>query len=1503
MRHRRQIRRLFHWPLSCPPGVTARRFREIPNAPRSKVGGIASFGRHLREANNVYLMIGLIWLTFVESPVNAANSLLAADVQNENAAENDDEPAQFPGIWARYQAGGKQVERREARIQLSNTTSAPDQRLPPGPFQSEWNGRLLVRSPGSYRLHAHFQGRLSLQLAGKTILEVTSSEPDWKSSDEFELPYGEHRIVVQLKSSSTASRLNLYWSSDSFPLEPIPAGAYFLEKPHPEYDLELKGKRLFSAHRCNRCHTRLNDSPSAAAPDLSHTQAGWTKAGLVDWLLNPKVYPSHSRMPQYDFTAAEASSISTFLLSVSRPVEVSSKSVLSDLSEAKRQEAVVAGNALFHSMGCLACHQFQEEIAAVKEGDRNLPFETDAFGGNLAYLGDKRSAEWISQWLLDPSKLNSNHQMPQFTFQVDNKLNEVQQLAAFLSTSQSTGKRAFKPETDGDRSPPEIVDRGRALVEKARCAACHVIPGIKANVNDLPTLEKLPLEFSQSCLSRSTNKSTTTPNFPDADVEALKTYLKSRSEPLSVEGEDERGQRLILSKGCLQCHPRDGTPGLSKHIHLVAETIPALTGVGPALMPPSLTAVGDKLLPEVLLKAVSGDIQQRRLSWMRVRMPRFAHTEEERKALVNLLTRQDLIPELPPQLGHHIPEPTGDLRLPALVAGHTLLGSQGFTCVACHKFGKFEPRNTALGTKGSDLLKIGQRMRRPYFFRWLRSPIRIVPDMEMPAYERPFPGLLNDNLEAQLAALWESLNDPNPTRPLEVASVQQFLSLKANQPARVVRDVFAWNENGTDRYIPRSFAVGFPNRHSVLIDLDRFRLREWWVGDFARQRTEGKSWFWDMAGVPLLGGLGDNHADICLATGSGDLIQVIPPISHQGTTGWLKSYEPVENGGIRLNYRLQFPRSQPSDQQTPDDSTDVDQLEVEVSEVLQPMSHVLQSQNWLGWSRRIEITGLPAAVRAVFLFPEGNLSNILIKPSSPRENDLRLLTPSDPQSPKWLELSESAPQTVNASIDYLSSIVPPSVDVPSRVEIAAERTQYTTVPGFDAAQLPLPRSIMPTSLTFTRRGQLAMTSLKGHVLIAKDQDGDGLQETLQEFEEGLAAPYGIINDVNDDSLIVAHKPEVLKLIDRDADGRADKRIVLATGWGYNENYHDWTCGIVRDSHGNLFVGLGSDYTQPKRPADQLRWRGKILRINPSGQVTPIARGLRYPTGLAINEDDELFASDNQGEQNSFNELNHIVEGANYGVASREDGRLTPITPRAAAIQIPHPWTRSINGIFFLPRNSLSPDPNQPGRIVPHPFAGHGIGCEYDTRYLIRFSLQKVGEVLQGAVYPFSLDQVPPEVPNFEGTLSGTVAPNGDLYIGCIHDSGWLGGQNLGSLVRLRFTGALPLGIRELRVQKSGFVIDMTGPLKRSTAQMASLYSISGYTRKWQGTYATPDSDRHRIAVHEVDVSPDGLQVRLTTDPLKPGYVYEVSCGKIGPDPSVALWPSIGHYTVNRIPDK
>jgi hypothetical protein len=557
-----------------------------------------------------------------------------------------------------------------------------------------------------------------------------------------------------------------------------------------------------------------------------------------------------------------------------------------------------------------------------------------------------------------------------------------------------------------------------------------------------------------------------------------------------------------------------------------------------------------------------------------------------------------------------------------------------------------------------------------------------------------------------------------------------------------------------------------------------------------------------------------------------------------------------------------------------------------------------------------------------------------------------ILKPSDVERDGWMRIRLKTHGAVRLKTVYSANLQRPPTSAVAKPVVKADRLRVTSVPGFDGQQLPIDTSIMPTSLTWSNRGTLTFTSLKGHVFETRDADGDGLDDELRLIEEGLAAPYGIIShhtpysedeDVVSEFL-VAQKPDVLHLVEF-KNSSLRTHHTLGEGWGYNDDYHDWTCGFVRDSKGRFLLGLGSDYTDKNRPAEKSRWRGKVLRLDPDAWITrktwpddlalrphtvaaltPMGHAFRYPTGIAINERDEVFVSDQQGVQNCFNEINYLVEGAHYGVPStHEEDKDAPETK--AAIQIPHPWTRSVNGLCFLTGHEGYPD-----------LKGHGIGCEYNGRFLIRFTTQRVGDVMQGAVYPFSLtdDELvrglnssatplgatnaievsggkpaaprQQSVPNFEGPLCCSVSPKGEIYIGSISDSGWAGGQNTGSIVKLKGNGQRPNGIREIRATRDGFDIEFFAPADRARATNSEHYSISGYTRVWGGAYATPDSDRHRCKVLSVELSDDGKTAKLKVDPRKtPNYVYDISCHEVA-EPDKPLWPDYGFFTLHKIPE-
>jgi hypothetical protein len=297
-------------------------------------------------------------------------------------------------------------------------------------------------------------------------------------------------------------------------------------------------------------------------------------------------------------------------------------------------------------------------------------------------------------------------------------------------------------------------------------------------------------------------------------------------------------------------------------------------------------------------------------------------------------------------------------------------------------------------------------------------------------------------------------------------------------------------------------------------------------------------------------------------------------------------------------------------------------------------------------------------------------------------------------------------------------------------------------------------------------------------------------------------------------------------------------------------------------------------------------------------LTSISAGHRFPMGLALDRAGELFVTDNQGNYKPFNELNHVRAGAHFGfINALERGK--PAPPRTPpAIDIPHPWTRSVNGICFLhtPKELHA----KLGRAVFGPLEGHLIGCEYDTRRLIRMTLQRVGDTFQGAAYPLSISPRDPQR-GFLGPLVCAVSPRGELYVGGIRDSGWGAGNNVGEIVRMQIhPDKLPCGIAEVRATHDGFVLDFFQPIAPKLGERTDSYAIQSYRREATPAYGGPDRDRRTEKVIGVNVSSDARRVTLKLAEMRPGFVYELRLKNLalgGGD----FHPAEAYYTLRVVP--
>ncbi|MBI2827000.1 MAG: c-type cytochrome [Planctomycetia bacterium] len=1437
------------------------------------------------------------------------------------AATSDDEDAILelpPGLIAHYSGSdGRSHARLDPAVRFVWGDSQPDPRVPSGEFTARWSGKLNVLAPGRHRLHIHAGGgTVRLTADGKTLLDAAADKPGWIDSEPVELEFGHHSLELDFRKTGHAAQIGLYWSGPRFQLERVPERLLFHDRQPVSLTQFDEGRLLVRGLRCAACHDLPDVQPVLRAPAVTHLSGNVSHDWLTAWIGGKKGPPAIAaapskdergsanspsasaiddvkfRMPGLGISRDDARHIVAFLLAGSQPASPIARPNTSRAADEADRDA---GEELFLSIGCLACHK----LGALGNGRL-------FGGGDLSTVGSKRPVDFFARWLAEPAATNASHRMPVFPLS-DQQRND---LAAYLSAQRESDAAPADAAPNGgpDDDPPGDPRHGAKLAAAHRCGACHDLPKL-----DNRALPPAPLRVAR--LAAKPNWGRSCLGEPDVAAhrpgyrlrpeqrEAVIAYVTAmaiapRASEAPIRASDTAadkpldGARLLVERNCLACHSRGLAPGLGPRMPELIAAHPELAAVAAALTPPSLEDVGDKLRRPAIVEAVTTSRPPLR-PWLKIRMPRFRFDGSEAEALADWFAATDLLPERPRQ-----PKPALDDEA-LFAAGRRLVTGDGFGCTSCHQIGTAVPKQDNLAALGTDLSLVGNRIRQPWFDRWTRNPARIVPRMEMPAIEVPVRGVLDERLDDQLAALWHVLNVPRFTPP-EAGAVRVVRTRNVpeeKERAAVLTDVFA-----IDRHpFVRPLAIGLPNRHTVLLDCEQNRLAGWWIGDAARERTRGKSWYWEAGGTHLVD-VRPGESELSLLVGGA----AREPVVGGQFAADLDSWQHTAERGVTFTYRLHFGG---------DAGEDTSRLVLRVAQTVTPMWQDGAERRG-GFRRQIEIRGAPADSAIFWRLlpadvtgpldggrftttggPAGSVSLRLIEPAG------AALSVEGAGAPHARLTTRDGHNAIACEVEYTSELAADRYPQPPAAPVPLPAARLACVPGFDAVRLPLPASDMPTGFAWRGDGALLFSSLKGQVWLARDADGDGLEDVLQAISDELAAPYGLV--ARGDYIDVINKNGLVRLSDFDEEGRAGRTEIVADGWGHTDDYHDWAVGLAPDSSGGYTIALPC--RQDKRSDKEARLRGSIVRLAPGKQtpddprsftLEPVASGLRFPMGLARSRAGAVFATDNQGNYNPFNELNHIVPRAHYGFLNKVEAQAGTPPPRTGpAIEIPHPWTRSVNGIAFLDTPPAVREKS--GRDVFGPFEGHLVGCEYDTRRLVRMSLQPVGNTFQGAVYPLSIE--PPEGEDtFEGPVVCQVAPDGAVYVGNMRDSGWGGGQNTGSIVRLSATGRWPSGIAEIRAGRSGFTIDFTGSVDAQAGADPGNYGVVSYRRIPTPEYGGPDVDRQTARIRAVTLSADRRQAALLVDHLREGFVYEFRLQNLT-GTGEPFFPAEAYYTLRKVP--
>ncbi len=372
--------------------------------------------------------------------------------------------------------------------------------------------------------------------------------------------------------------------------------------------------------------------------------------------------------------------------------------------------------------------------------------------------------------------------------------------------------------------------RGRTLYDQLKCAGCHETEGRAAAAAAWASLRT-----DQGCLAQ-----TPPPAAPDfhrtvatrTDLRSALTFLNQSQLPAPTTR--ERLHTTLAGLRCTACHVRDNHGGVP------ADRDAFFTSNGEDLgeegrIPPNLDGVGDKVQPAWLKRVLTEGARVR--PYFNTRMPVFGRTETA--SLPEFFVQLDRTTAT--ATATVTPDPVEALK----AAGRQLVGTDGVSCIACHRFN----RQPAQALQVIDLVTSQERLHADWFARFLRDPARFHPATRMPAFwpdgVSPLPTLLAGNADRQIAAIWTYLADGALARAPEGLSRQSLEVIVGGDP--VVYRGKLW-EAGF-----RAVAMGFPGGWNLAFDAEDLRLALLWRGRFLNAGPH-----WDVQGMGQIRPLGSN---------------------------------------------------------------------------------------------------------------------------------------------------------------------------------------------------------------------------------------------------------------------------------------------------------------------------------------------------------------------------------------------------------------------------------------------------------------------------------------------------------------------------------------------------------------------------------------------------------------------------------------------------------------------
>lgn len=613
---------------------------------------------------------------------------------------------------------------------------------------------------------------------------------------------------------------------------------FLLSRNRNDFDLRppdsvaaVLGGELFHSRGCAACHSPRDaygvETMAQTSVPLGALEKKYSFRSLVEFLREPHRSRPSGRMPDMRLQGREMEGIAHYLLRDTRvPGHLAFTIYRGEVwrgigsAEVEPERADYVEDFSLANFGKLHHHaavKYDGWLKIAKPG--RYTFYLTMNGGSLHLDGkelvneepkDRRgvkklqgSAELAAGWRKIGLIYYHTGEEPSLSFEMAGPQFPRQPIPSWMLSVSNESIPAFQPL----KVDAQLAARGREQFAKLGCANCHNDAGVQS-----PSSIALGmLDASRGCLSDGAG---TWPRF-DLSAEQrgliIKALPQMETRPLT---DKERLHKTLATFNCIACHERAGLGGIA------ADRNALFTGTAPALgdqgrLPPTLSDVGAKLTPGWIAAVLTNGERQR--GYLNAAMPQFGAANVGR--LVELFGKVDHLEDVTFPTIANVQESKN--------AGYEMIGTAGFSCIACHDF---NGQKSAAGAP--DIVHTTERLQKSWFHLYLRQPQRFHPTVIMPSYwpggQSVRPNIFGGDPAQQIEALWTYLEGGAQARkPLGLARTSN--ELRVADVAEMCRG------RGTAGF--RSIGVGYPARLNLAFDSEEMALRLLWKNDFATVDT------------------------------------------------------------------------------------------------------------------------------------------------------------------------------------------------------------------------------------------------------------------------------------------------------------------------------------------------------------------------------------------------------------------------------------------------------------------------------------------------------------------------------------------------------------------------------------------------------------------------------------------------------------------------------------------